>query len=340
VGGNVNVPEHLVDGDPKTAWNSRSGDRAAWIGFRVPDEAHVARVEIFAGFDATSGSGVDLFTGNQRVRRLRVLRDGIVLKEVAINPDQREFQSVAIDAPGGDFFLDVVELAPGTNPAWKEVVVSELRVIGTLPAASDIDAGTVTGEPPPVRVGSLDGVVFHEVADIPKWDSTYHLERTFTLAADGGANRQVTIVREESNSAERKDLVGYRLAIQQGVVWLLTSRIGQQAHHESGKDQAIFREAQLAGPWAFVHIVAGGTEYVSYDNKNSGDEHVCGGEFVDKLFDEVVACRTSRRQVFCRTAREDVEQFESGHVPALASWRANQRMVIDADGGVQMSAKR
>jgi hypothetical protein len=150
----------------------------------------------------------------------------------------------------------------------------------------------------------------------------------------------VTIVREENNSAERKDVVGYRLAMQQGAVWLLTNRIGQQAHHESGKDQATFREVQLAGSWAFVHIVAGGTELVSYDSQNSGSEHLCGGEIVDKLFEQVVACQTFRRQVFCRTAREDMEQFEPGRTPSLTSWRINQHMVIDADGGVQLSAKR
>ena len=45
------LPEHLVDRDLATAWNSRTGDTAgAWIAVRVPREVRVDQIRMSAGF--------------------------------------------------------------------------------------------------------------------------------------------------------------------------------------------------------------------------------------------------------------------------------------------------
>ena len=42
---------NLVDGDPKTAWNSRAGElTGAWLAFRVPADARVTSIKLTAGF--------------------------------------------------------------------------------------------------------------------------------------------------------------------------------------------------------------------------------------------------------------------------------------------------
>lgn len=145
------LPEHLVDGDPETAWNSRTGDTVgAWIAFRVPREVHVDRVRMSVGFTHRGPQG-DLFTMNRRIQEVRVFRAGTAILDKRLDPGSRSLQELPIDAPGGDFRIEVTELVPGTEATWREVCVSELEVWGTLP-------GSLKPVPqqPTVRVGSLD----------------------------------------------------------------------------------------------------------------------------------------------------------------------------------------
>jgi hypothetical protein len=139
-------PEHLIDGKLDTAWNGRTGDLSGFIAFRVPREAHVASVQLTVGFDKT-----ELFTGNHRISRVKVSRDGAVLREMALDVEKRGLQSIPIDRPGGDFEIRVVATVPGTNAKWKELVVSELVVLGDPGPAR-----RASPHLPRVRVGSLD----------------------------------------------------------------------------------------------------------------------------------------------------------------------------------------
>lgn len=139
-------PEHLIDGKLDTAWNGRTGDLGGFIAFRVPRAAHVASVQLTVGFDKK-----DLFAANHRISRVKIIRDGTVLREVALDVEKRGLQSISVDQPGGDFELRVIETVPGTNAKWKELVVSEFVVLG--------DPGTArraSPHLPRVRVGSLD----------------------------------------------------------------------------------------------------------------------------------------------------------------------------------------
>ena len=56
------VPEHLVDGQLSTAWNSKTGELVdAWIAVRLPAEVQVKTIKLAAGFIHKKPSG-DLFT--------------------------------------------------------------------------------------------------------------------------------------------------------------------------------------------------------------------------------------------------------------------------------------
>lgn len=145
-------PEHLIDGQPETAWNGKSGDLAgAWIAFRVPADAHVDHVEMNVGFDKKSGD-VDLFTANHRIKRVKVRRGAKVIGEVTLDVENRGLQKIPVDADGGpDFKIEIVETVPGTKPEWRELVVSELVVVGR-PGKTRRPAG----EPLRVSVADLD----------------------------------------------------------------------------------------------------------------------------------------------------------------------------------------
>lgn len=142
-------PEHLVDGKPETAWNGKTADLHGFIAFRVPDDAHVESIFLSSGFDATSKSGDDLFHGNHRITKVALVHRGKKLREVTLDPEKREPQPIFVGAEGGEYRLEVLETAPGTKKAWRELVVSELRVMGS-PGKERLATATL----PEVHVGS------------------------------------------------------------------------------------------------------------------------------------------------------------------------------------------
>jgi hypothetical protein len=146
------LPAHLVDGDLGTAWNSRTGDlEGAWIGVRVPVDARVIKIRMTIGFTKNDAKLGDLFTMNPRIRKVRVLRNGVKLVEHALDPALRTLQDIPIDQPGGDYKIEVVEILPGTNASWREISVSELEIWGSLPPGVAPKRNI-----PTVLVGSLD----------------------------------------------------------------------------------------------------------------------------------------------------------------------------------------
>lgn len=126
----------LVDGDLETAWNSRTGElTTSWIEVRLPESVHVSSIAMTAGFTHVTERGTDLFPGNHRVRRVRVLHDGVLAGEHALDVASRGLQSVPVSGGGGVYRIEIVETAPGSRSDWREVCVSELRVMGSDPAA-------------------------------------------------------------------------------------------------------------------------------------------------------------------------------------------------------------
>lgn len=128
--------DSLIDGDLETAWNSRTGELAtSWIEVRIPASAHVTSIVMTAGFTHVTERRVDLFPGNHRVRRVRISRDGTVLGEHTLDVESRALQSLPVNGGGGVYRIAIIETAPGTRTDWREICVSELRVMGTDPGA-------------------------------------------------------------------------------------------------------------------------------------------------------------------------------------------------------------
>jgi hypothetical protein len=68
---------------------------------------------------------------NHRIKRVDIVRNGALLRSLSLDVESRAMQRLPIDAAGGDFQIIVKETVPGTQKDWREVVVSELRVLGT-----------------------------------------------------------------------------------------------------------------------------------------------------------------------------------------------------------------
>jgi hypothetical protein len=120
----------LADGDLQSAWNSRTGDLVgAWIEVRLPASVTVTSIELTAGFTKQTADK-DLFTGNHRISRVRVTREGVEVGTYALDPESRELQSLPVAGPGGVYRIEVLEVVPGTREDWRETCVSELRILG------------------------------------------------------------------------------------------------------------------------------------------------------------------------------------------------------------------
>lgn len=153
-------PEHLVDGKPETAWNGKTGDLAAWIEVELDPRVHVTSLAITSGFDKG-----DLFEKNLRVEKLEIARDGVRVKEVTLDPSVRKLQRIPIDGPGGTYRMTVRSTVPGTNPSWKEIVISDVEVLGEAPEAARLSAPRVPvvkvapgSAPPPKRAENVGDV--------------------------------------------------------------------------------------------------------------------------------------------------------------------------------------
>lgn len=135
--GELTQVARLVDGDLETAWNSASDDLVgARIDVRIPAGATVTSIAMTAGFTHRTDRA-DLFTGNHRVMRVRVLRDGTLLGEHTLDPASRALQTLPVEGPGGVYRIEIAAVQPGSNAAWREACISELRVMGRAPEAAE-----------------------------------------------------------------------------------------------------------------------------------------------------------------------------------------------------------
>lgn len=133
VGNGRDLPAHLIDGDLNTAWSSRTGELAgARVSVSLPDDAEVTAIALTAGLTRTTPQ--DLFRMNPRVARVEISRDGVVLREAALDVENPGLQTLPVSGRGGRWSVRVREVRPGTRPAWREVSLSELRVMGRAPA--------------------------------------------------------------------------------------------------------------------------------------------------------------------------------------------------------------
>jgi hypothetical protein len=137
VGNRTDRPEHLVDGNLETAWNSRSGAlQGRAFSFWLPEGVTVDSLRMTAGFTRTTPRG-DLFTQNHRLRRITVRRHGSSAtagpsfeRSFDLDINRRDLQTIPIGQPGGHYTVQIDATEPGSQRNWREACVSELQVMG------------------------------------------------------------------------------------------------------------------------------------------------------------------------------------------------------------------
>lgn len=125
----------LIDGDLETAWNSSTGELVgAAIEVRLPPDAQVSAIMLTAGFTHLQ-QDTDLFLGNHRVARIRVLREGVEVGSFPLDVNVRTLQRIPLEGAGGVYRIEVSEVLAGTNARWRETCISELQILGHAPEA-------------------------------------------------------------------------------------------------------------------------------------------------------------------------------------------------------------
>lgn len=168
------LPEHLVDGDLGTAWNSVTGELAgAWILVEPLSGAEIHELRVTPGFTAKGPKGEDWFTMNPRIAVLQVTADGVAQPDITLDVEKREPQRFRVTAKDS-VRLEVAKVVMGTKKAWREVSMSELEAWGTPPS------GWVSPRPLPairVAVGTEEAPAFDPCAGIEEkkqaWEEKY-----------------------------------------------------------------------------------------------------------------------------------------------------------------------
>lgn len=139
--GAVTGPERMIDGNTRTAWNSRTDDLiGAWFEVTVPVGATVRSFGIIGGF-ANRTPRQDLFLLNHRIERLRVSRGGEQLGECSLDAESAAMQYFSLQSGPGVYRFTVTAVRPGTRAAWREVCVTEFELFGDPPSTLATDAG-------------------------------------------------------------------------------------------------------------------------------------------------------------------------------------------------------
>jgi hypothetical protein len=140
---NTIKPEHLVDHDFNTAWNSQTGELAgAWVDvFTWGSNIHELRITV--GHTGKGPKGEDYFTMNPRITKVSVIADGKPVVTVGLDPNSRELQAIKLPAPvRGTVRLRVEEVTMGTKTRWREVCISEIEAWGIPLPDTKPKAGT------------------------------------------------------------------------------------------------------------------------------------------------------------------------------------------------------
>ena len=131
-------PEHLVDGNLDTAWNSRTGELVgAWFDITVPAGATIEELRMTAGHTGHGPHGEDYFTMNPRIRSVDVLRGEKKLGSFTLDIARRDLQPLRVH---GDRTLRVrvTAVEPGSKQMWRETCVSELEAWGRPPPGAGL----------------------------------------------------------------------------------------------------------------------------------------------------------------------------------------------------------
>lgn len=167
----------LVDQDPTTAWNSRTGELVgAWIEVRLPADAEVTGIALIPGF-ARPGGATDLFTGNHRVSRVRVLREGVEVGTFAVDTSSPELVTIPLSGAGGVWRIVVAEVLPGSRSDWRETCISELQILGRAPSVAP------STRMPRTAVGALPALAAPVTVDLAALERSQRRDLTWLVGA-------------------------------------------------------------------------------------------------------------------------------------------------------------
>ena len=162
------LPKHIVDNDLGTAWNSATGELdGTWLDVELTGGGTIEQVRLTTGFTGYGPKHEDYFTMNPRIAKVTVSADGGPPTTVALAPDRRDLQSIAVHA-AKSVHIVIAEVVPGSKKSWREVNVSELQVWGTPPAG-----WTPPAKPLVPTVFVAPRTADTPCADIEKWQQDF-----------------------------------------------------------------------------------------------------------------------------------------------------------------------
>lgn len=321
--------DRLVDGDPATAWNSRTGDLVgAWIEVRLPADVQVSAIGIVPGF-ARPGGATDLFTGNHRVARIRVLREGTEVGTFAVEHARPEMVRVPVSGAGGVWRIELAELTPGTRSDWREACVSELQILGRA-ASSAPGART-----PRTAVGTLPDPPAAAVVDPAALERAHRRDASWI----GGAWRELdaTYVDYAGSSGEptpedpavQRDIDQRRAALLRRVTTLV-----EPIDPARADALRMAGQRRLTGPaWQWVGTIRGDLDAID----------AALSAVAERLATDEARCRSARASAELRLVRvagithaalmvsgdygSAVERDDTALVGASEEWSRNSRGV-------------
>lgn len=154
--------ERLTDGDFETAWNSQTmepgADEPVVLTFVLPENAQLQTVMLTVGYTKLN-RGRDLFVQNLRIRHARIVH-GAETFEADLDIDERGLQTIPVNGSGGEWRIEFTAWEPGEREDYRELCVSELRVMGRLPGSES------AGEQTDAQMDAEDAAFEAEMAEL------------------------------------------------------------------------------------------------------------------------------------------------------------------------------
>jgi hypothetical protein len=206
----------LFDGDPSTAWNSRTGELVgAWIEVRIPEGAEVESIGLIPGFARTDGE-TSLFTGNHRISGVRVLLNGVELDTFEVATETAELVPLTVASGGGVYRIEVTSVLPGTRTDWQETCISELQFTGRAPGAiaGSTEPTAAIGALPPVYVAPPPDRASIEAAHVrdEPWLATAWADFELTVAVEPGVAERAGRAFDGAECESMRDGILTRMA--------------------------------------------------------------------------------------------------------------------------------
>lgn len=220
--------DKMVDGDLATAWNGATGElEGAHLDVRLPTDVTVTGVAMTVGFTKQT-EAADLFTGNLRIAEVRVSHDGTLLGTFPLDPESRELQTIPITGGGGTYRIEITRTVPGTHENWRELCISELRVMGRSPLAHPGERSPRTGVgelPAPPPPPDLAALATHFERDVAAFERGFIGYEWTVARIRTNTDTELAVQDREAADAQYAGLARRAAATVEGIDGLAADRI-------------------------------------------------------------------------------------------------------------------